>query len=273
MGQSASSNNDLLLKVVVSRSGQRILPVEFKCFGERFGEAFNQLLMRAFLAIHAGHFLNPADPPLAPMLHNSRIFHVRSFPPARRRRLRRSQGRGGPLSRSKPDPSRGAGYDKRTLSDSIELRPLSSRQTLYAIVKFGAVFLAVKRLGRLFKVELLQQPITESIQVLFKCSAAAKTVLQPIGRHIKFGPLVGVPDIRIPVRRSGSEIHPQVPCQVLVGDFHIATLRVIQLERLIPVFVFLDGCLLLFKPNPGPTRGQLRAASVYLQPAATDRQC
>ena len=100
-----------------------------------------------------------------------------------------------------------------------------------------AVFCGVKCLVRLFSAEFVQQISAQSIKASFKRSTPIAS-LQPTGSYIPFAAYV--PSIRMLSRRVAPKIHPHMPCQMLVGYCHIATLRVIQLERFAFVLVFLS---------------------------------
>ena len=65
--------------IVVTGRGQSVPPVELKRFRKRIGKAVAQFLVRAFLAVDARHFLDPADPPFAAMLHDRGVLHVHSL--------------------------------------------------------------------------------------------------------------------------------------------------------------------------------------------------
>ncbi len=123
---------------------------------------------------------------------------------------------------------------------------LSSRQVLYGIVEFCAVFCG-GGLGRFFSAEVEQQLNAQSIKVSLKRSTLRidDAKLQAIGSYtIRAANLSGgVPSIRILGRRFFPKIHPYIPCQMLVGYCDVATLRIIQLERFALVLIFPHGGL------------------------------
>src|SRR5438105_14115835 len=51
----------------------RVSAVHLQCFTESHPKGFNKLVARAFLAIHARNLFNPADPPVAVLLHDGHV--------------------------------------------------------------------------------------------------------------------------------------------------------------------------------------------------------
>jgi hypothetical protein len=76
----ASRNDDFLFMAVVPRCSPGLAPIEFQCLWKRFDKALPQLRMDTLLAIQAGNFLNPADPPFAATFYDGRVFHRSAFP-------------------------------------------------------------------------------------------------------------------------------------------------------------------------------------------------
>ena len=56
-----------------------ILAIELKRFPYRLPKAFKKLHAGALLAVDAGHFLDPADPPIAVLFHESGTYSPRMF--------------------------------------------------------------------------------------------------------------------------------------------------------------------------------------------------
>jgi hypothetical protein len=59
--------------MIISVSSEGSRSVHFQGFTQGNSKRFEQFFARALLAVDAGNFFNPADPPLASLLNNSRV--------------------------------------------------------------------------------------------------------------------------------------------------------------------------------------------------------
>ena len=72
-GIRGASCGDLCFVKVAARHTSGILSIEFKCLSKRNAKAFEQLFAGRLLTIDSRHFLDPADPPFAVLLHDRGI--------------------------------------------------------------------------------------------------------------------------------------------------------------------------------------------------------
>lgn len=73
-----ASYSDQFLPVVGYGSAQGVLPIELKRFLQSISKGIQQLPVSTLLAIHAGDFFNPSDPPIPILFCNGCIcvWHV-----------------------------------------------------------------------------------------------------------------------------------------------------------------------------------------------------
>src|SRR3972149_723338 len=67
----AASHRDRVFLVALAGSIDRIRTIELQGFSQSNLKRFQQFLTRRFLAIDAGDFLDPSDPPVTLIFHNS----------------------------------------------------------------------------------------------------------------------------------------------------------------------------------------------------------
>ena len=59
----------------MTSGGASVAAIEFQGFREGFGETLAEFVAGAFLAIHAGHFVDPTDPPLSATFDDCGVLH------------------------------------------------------------------------------------------------------------------------------------------------------------------------------------------------------